>query len=123
MAVMRCRVSFIDSDGTEHAVEVEAETLFDAVGLAIARFHAAPLRRSSHPSQAEGTAKNSPHPTDRHGVRISLNVRVIGDKRRLSARTQLLPGQLSLAQALDRAKHTLQTHSYWWPRPEFGLRR
>jgi hypothetical protein len=42
MPVMRCRVSFIDSEGTEHAVEVEAETLYDAVGLAIARFHAAP---------------------------------------------------------------------------------
>ena len=42
MPVMRCRVSFVDSDGTEHAVEVEAESLYDAVGLAIARFHAAP---------------------------------------------------------------------------------
>ena len=39
---MRCRVAFIDSEGTEHSVEVEAETLYDAVGLAIARFHAAP---------------------------------------------------------------------------------
>jgi hypothetical protein len=42
MPVMRCQVSFLDSDGTEHAVEVEAETLYDAVGLAIARFHDAP---------------------------------------------------------------------------------
>jgi hypothetical protein len=42
VAVMRCKVLFTDSEGTEHAVEVEAETLYDAVGLAIARFHAAP---------------------------------------------------------------------------------
>ena len=42
MPVMRCRVSFLDSDGTEHAVEIEAETLYDAVGLAIALFHDAP---------------------------------------------------------------------------------
>jgi hypothetical protein len=42
MPIMRCRVSFVDSEGTEHAVEVEAESLYDAVGLAIARFHDAP---------------------------------------------------------------------------------
>jgi hypothetical protein len=44
MAIMRCKVSFTDSEGTEHAVEVEAESLYDAVGLAIARFHDAPKR-------------------------------------------------------------------------------
>jgi hypothetical protein len=42
MPIMRCRVSFVDSAGTEHAVDVEAETLYGAVGLAIARFHGAP---------------------------------------------------------------------------------
>jgi hypothetical protein len=35
------KVSFTDSAGTEHAVEVEAGSLYDAVGLAIARFHGA----------------------------------------------------------------------------------
>jgi len=34
---MRCRVSFTDSEATEHAVEVEAESLYDAAGLAIGR--------------------------------------------------------------------------------------
>ncbi len=33
-----CRVSFRDSDGVEHAVELEAKTLYEAVGLAIDRF-------------------------------------------------------------------------------------
>jgi hypothetical protein len=36
--VKQCRVSFKDSEGVEHAVEVEARTLYEAVGLAINRF-------------------------------------------------------------------------------------
>jgi hypothetical protein len=31
-------VSFVDSDGVEHAVELDARTLYEAVGLAIDRF-------------------------------------------------------------------------------------
>ena len=38
-----CRVSFKDSAGIEHAVELEAKTLYEAVGLAIDRF-----RRCEH---------------------------------------------------------------------------
>jgi hypothetical protein len=41
--VKRCRVSFRDSDGVEHAVELDAGTLYEAVGLAIDRF-----RRCEH---------------------------------------------------------------------------
>jgi hypothetical protein len=41
--VKQCRVSFRDSDGIEHAVELEARTLYEAVGLAIERF-----RRCEH---------------------------------------------------------------------------
>jgi len=37
-SVKRCRVSFVDSDGVEHAVELDARTLYEAVGLAIDRF-------------------------------------------------------------------------------------
>jgi len=36
--VKRCRVSFVDSDGVEHAVELDARSLYEAVGLAIHRF-------------------------------------------------------------------------------------
>ena len=39
----RCRVSFRDSEGVEHAVDLEARTLYEAVGLAIDRF-----RRCEH---------------------------------------------------------------------------
>jgi hypothetical protein len=41
--VKQCRVSFRDADGIEHAVELEARTLYEAVGLAIDRF-----RRCEH---------------------------------------------------------------------------
>jgi len=41
--VKQCRVSFRDADGIEHAAEVKARTLYEAVGLAIDRF-----RRCEH---------------------------------------------------------------------------
>lgn len=41
--VKQCRVAFRDWDGVENAVEVEARTLYEAVGLAIDRF-----RRCEH---------------------------------------------------------------------------
>jgi hypothetical protein len=33
-----CRVSFVDFEGVEHAVEVSAESLYEAVVLALAEF-------------------------------------------------------------------------------------
>jgi len=33
-----CRVSYRDSEGIEHTVELEASSLYEAVGLAIERF-------------------------------------------------------------------------------------
>jgi hypothetical protein len=38
MAASRCRVSYSDSDGVTHAVEVEADSLYEAVALAVAEF-------------------------------------------------------------------------------------
>jgi hypothetical protein len=46
----RCRVSYRDSEGIEHAVELEASSLYEAVGLAIDRF-----RRCEHvPDEPKG---------------------------------------------------------------------
>ena len=42
-SVKYCRVSFRDAAGVEHAVELEARSLYEAVGLAIDRF-----RRCEH---------------------------------------------------------------------------
>jgi hypothetical protein len=38
MGVSRCRVSFTDSEGISHAVEVQAESLYQAVALAVSEF-------------------------------------------------------------------------------------
>jgi hypothetical protein len=38
MAAARCAVSFTDSDGISHIAHVYAESLYEAVGLAIAEF-------------------------------------------------------------------------------------
>jgi hypothetical protein len=38
--MVRCRVSFVDFDGISHTVVVDAESLYEAVGLAVAEFRA-----------------------------------------------------------------------------------
>jgi hypothetical protein len=38
MSVSRCRVSVTDSEGISHAVEVQAESLYEAVALAVSEF-------------------------------------------------------------------------------------
>jgi hypothetical protein len=43
MALSRCQVAFIDSDGVEHSIEVDAESLYEAVAVAIAEFRAAEI--------------------------------------------------------------------------------
>ena len=38
MSAARCKVSFIDSEGLSHAIHVQAESLYEAVALAITEF-------------------------------------------------------------------------------------
>ncbi len=38
MGASRCRVSYLDQEGLDHAVEVEAESLYEAVAMAVAEF-------------------------------------------------------------------------------------
>lgn len=38
MAGSRCRVSFTDADGVLHGVDVDAESLYEAVAIAVAQF-------------------------------------------------------------------------------------
>jgi hypothetical protein len=38
MPLARCRVAFTDIDGISHAVEIQAESLYEAVALAVAEF-------------------------------------------------------------------------------------
>jgi hypothetical protein len=59
----RCRVSFTDSDKTEHAAELEAESLYEAVALAIADFREDPLLRDGSGPMTEFTVAvlRTPH--------------------------------------------------------------
>ena len=43
MGVARCSVSFTDSDGVSHRIHVQAESLYEAVALAIAGFRDDPI--------------------------------------------------------------------------------
>src|ERR1700691_6605624 len=38
MGISRCRVSYLDQEGLDHAVEVDAESLYEAVAMAVAEF-------------------------------------------------------------------------------------
>jgi hypothetical protein len=43
MAVARCAVSFTDDDGIAHTAHVQADSLYEAVALAVAGFRQDPL--------------------------------------------------------------------------------
>jgi hypothetical protein len=43
MAAARCHVSFTDSEGIAHAVDIQAESLYEAVALAVAEFRQAEI--------------------------------------------------------------------------------
>jgi hypothetical protein len=50
MSVARCRVSFTDADGISHSVEVQAESLYEAVAEAVSEFrHAEEVRAAPGP--------------------------------------------------------------------------
>jgi hypothetical protein len=65
----RCRVSFTDSDKIEHAVEVEAESLYEAVALAVADFREDPLLKDGPGSMTEFTIAVLRNPTE-HKIRL-----------------------------------------------------
>jgi hypothetical protein len=62
--VARCRVSFTDSDKAEHAVEVEAESLYEAVAQAVADFREDPLLKSAPGPLTQFTVAVFRNPTE-----------------------------------------------------------
>ena len=70
MAMARCRVSFTDSEKTEHAAEVEAESLYEAVALAAADFREDSLLPSYPSPMTEFTVAVLRNPTV-HRIRLS----------------------------------------------------
>jgi hypothetical protein len=65
----RCRVSFTDSDHTEHAVEVEAESLYESVAQAVADFREDPLLRNTPGPMTEFTVAVLRNPTE-HKIKL-----------------------------------------------------
>ena len=66
----RCRVSFTDSDNTEHAAVVEAESLYEAVALAVADFREDPLLPSHPSAMTEFIVAVLRNPTE-HRIRLN----------------------------------------------------
>jgi hypothetical protein len=53
-----CLVSYVDMDGVRHAVEAEAESMYEAAALAIAKFRKHDLRPAG-PAQLEIEIRSS----------------------------------------------------------------
>ena len=70
MGVSRCRVSFTDEEGIPHAVEVQADSLYEAVALAVAEFRADDLTAAPGP-MTEFTVSIQ-RPAIEHRIRLSL---------------------------------------------------
>jgi hypothetical protein len=69
MGASRCRVSFTDTDGIPHAVEVQAGSLYEAVALAVAEFRADELTATPGP-MTEFTVSIQ-RPAIEHRIRLS----------------------------------------------------
>jgi hypothetical protein len=65
----RCRVSFTDTNGIPHDVEVQAESLYEAVALAVAEFRADKLTAEVAPMTEFVIAIN--RPAVEHRIRLS----------------------------------------------------
>ena len=69
MGISHCRVSYEDSDHVEHAIEVEAESLYEAVALAVAEFRQDEVNPSEPGIMAEFTVLVRRKPIE-HKIRL-----------------------------------------------------
>jgi hypothetical protein len=68
MAGSRCRVSFADSEGVLHGIDVDAESLYEAVAIAVAQFRDDDVSPSSPAPMTEFTVAVSAS----HGAQDTL---------------------------------------------------
>lgn len=66
----RCRVSYTDSEGLVHAIDVEAESLYEAVALAVVEFRRDELTLSMPGAMTEFTVAVYRNPTE-HRIRLN----------------------------------------------------
>jgi hypothetical protein len=74
MAASRCRVSFTDSDGVLHGVDVEAESLYEAVAIAVAQLREDDVSPSSPGPMTEFTVSVYRNPVE-HKIRLQQVVK------------------------------------------------
>jgi hypothetical protein len=67
--VAHCRVSFTGSDGTVHLVNVDADSLYEAIGLAVAEFRSDKL--TEHPGAMTEFTVSIERPAVEHRIRLS----------------------------------------------------
>lgn len=65
-----CRVSFTDSEGVGHSVEVEADSLYEAVALAVAEFRRDEAATAEPGGMTEFTVTAFRKPTE-HRIRLN----------------------------------------------------
>ena len=70
MGLARCSVSFTDGDGLTHRTHVQAESLYEAVALAIASFRDDPL--VPRPSPTSEFTVVIERPVIEHRIRLNL---------------------------------------------------
>jgi hypothetical protein len=70
MAASRCRVSFMDAEGIGHAVNVEAESVYEAVALAVSEFRKDAVSPSMPDPRTELTVTVLRNPVE-HRIRLA----------------------------------------------------
>ena len=70
MAGSRCRVSFTDSEGVLHSVDVDAESLYEAVAVAVASLREDDVSPSNPGPMTEFTVAVYKNPTE-HKIRLA----------------------------------------------------
>jgi hypothetical protein len=66
----RCRVSFTDSEGVLHGIDVDAESLYEAVAIAVAQFRDDDISPTLPGPMTEFTVAVYRNPTE-HRIRLS----------------------------------------------------
>ena len=69
MAGSRCRVSFTDSEGVLHRVDVDAESLYEAVAIAVAQLREDDVSPTNPGPMTEFTVAVYRNPTE-HKIRL-----------------------------------------------------
>jgi pimeloyl-ACP methyl ester carboxylesterase len=114
----RCRVSFLDSDKTEHSVEVDAESLYEAVAQAVADFRDDPLLRDRPGAMTEFTVAVLRNPTE-HKIRLQQVMKWAEPTTRDGPAG--ITKRQRVRELLGSSQHYIGTMDYWDPTVTDGL--